>query len=250
MSLYYEGASLLHRLTPLTKIVVTLIAMFHMVLFPQLKYILLHLMAATALLVTARPRIPIRVWAGALAVVVGHGWINAVMVRSGSLLLDLGWLKVYWEGLELGITLAARVMAIILYSILVAATTNPRDLAVSIAKLGVDYRYAFAAYVTFRMAPLVRRDLENVLMSRKIRGVKTRVNPIELMASILAPLLSLVVRRSTLLSISMESRAFGALRSRAYYWDVQSGVRDYAFLAAFLTYLIVGTCLLTYVNYP
>lgn len=56
--------------------------------------------------------------------------------------------------------LGAKVAAITLYSILVVSTTNPRDLAVSIAKLGVDYRYAFVAYATFRMAPLVHRDLK------------------------------------------------------------------------------------------
>ncbi|RLF06627.1 MAG: hypothetical protein DRK00_01135 [Thermoprotei archaeon] len=244
MSLYYEGTSPLHKLTPLTKIVITLVAIFHMALFPQLEYICLHLAAAAALLAMARPRVPVKVWAGALAIVVGHGWINAVMVRSGTPLLKVGYLEVYWEGLELGVMLAARVTAIILYSILVAATTNPRDLAISIAKLGVDYRYAFAAYVTFRMAPLVRRDLENILISRRIRGIKVRENPLESMAGILAPLLSLIVRRSTLLSISMESRAFGAMRSRAYYWDVQVGAKDYAFSMVFLAYLISGTCLL------
>lgn len=68
---------------------------------------------------------------------------------------------------------------------------------------------------------------------------------IESASSILASLLYLIVRRSTLLSISMESRAFGAAKSRAYYWDVRLRAIDYAFTAAFLTYLITGTLLLT-----
>lgn len=93
MSLYYRGDFLLHKLTPLTKMAVTLIAILHVVAFPQLNYVCMHLAAAAALLVIARPRVPLKVWASALAVAVGHGWINAVMAREGTPLLKMGGLS-------------------------------------------------------------------------------------------------------------------------------------------------------------
>ena len=248
MSLYYEGGTVLHRLNPLTKLALSLVAVAHMIAFPDLWPILTHVALGALLVLYARPKLPRELWLGILTLLIGHAWVNAVLYGGDTVLLDLRIVRISAEGLVFGAKLAARVLAIVLYSIAVASTTNPRDLAVSISRqLGVNYRYAFAAFVTFRMAPLVSRDLENILLSRKMRGWKQR-SPVAAVASVLAPLLALVAKRSVTMSLSMESRGFGAYKDRTYYRDVKVTRADYLAIAAYALYLVAATVILHFIG--
>ncbi len=249
MSLYYEGDTVLHRMNPLFKLALTLVAFIHMVIFPDFTPILIHFITSILLLVYSKPRIPRGIVLGIAAIVLGHGWINMVLYRRGNITIDLYFVKLTQEGIVLGLLLALRVATIALYSLTVAATTNPRDLAVSLTRqLGINYRYSYATYVTFRMAPIVYRDLSNILIARKIRGYKGPRSPIKRIVSIFTPLLALVVKRSITLSLSMESRGFGAYESRFFFRDVKTSRIDYIILGAYLTYLSIITIVLAYLG--
>ena len=149
-----------------------------MIIFSSFVPILIHFLTSILLLIYARPKIPFKMILGIIIMVFGHGWINAVLYRKEIVVLDLYFIKLTYEGLSFGFLLALRVTTIVLYSLMVATTTNPRDLAVSFTKqLGINYRYSYATYVTFRMAPIVYRDLSNILVARKIRNYRVSANP-------------------------------------------------------------------------
>lgn len=80
------------------------------------------------------------------------------------------------------------------------------------------------------MAPIVYRDLSNILVARKIRNYRESAKPLRKLVSIFTPLLALIVKRSITLSLSMESRGFGAYKNRVFYRDVNLTRLDYTFL--------------------
>ena len=241
MALYFEGSTFLHKLNPLVKLAMSFAAIVHMILFPSFWPVSIHVVTGVVLLAYVRPRLPRALWAGIFTLFVGHAWINAALYRGGTPIAAVGPILLTWEGVMLGFKLALRVLAIVFYSLLAAATTNPRDLAVSLAnQLGVDYRYAYAAHVTFRMAPLVKRDLENILLSRRMRGYRGG-GLVGRMVSVITPLIALVVKRSITMSLSMESRGFGAYRERTYFKPVKVTKTDYVAASLFLAYLLATT---------
>jgi len=63
---------------------------------------------------------------------------------------------------------------------------------------------------------------------------------------VLAPLLALVAKRSVTMSLSMESRGFGAYKDRTYYRDVKVTRTDYLAIAAYVLYLVAVTAVLHY----
>ena len=241
MALYFEGSTFLHKLNPLVKLAMSFAAIVHMILFPSFWPVSIHVVTGVVLLAYVRPRLPRALWAGIFTLFVGHAWVNAALYRGGTPIAAVGPILLTWEGVMLGFKLALRVLAIVFYSLLAAATTNPRDLAVSLAnQLGVDYRYAYAAHVTFRMAPLVKRDLENILLSRRMRGYRGG-GLVGRMVSVITPLIALVVKRSITMSLSMESRGFGAYRERTYFKPVKVTKTDYVAASLFLAYLLATT---------
>lgn len=241
MALYFEGGTFLHKLNPLVKLAMSFAAIVHMILFPSFWPMAVHVVTGIVLLAYVRPRLPRALWVAVFTLFVGHAWVNAALYRGGTPIAELGPIVLTWEGVMLGFKLALRVLAIVFYSLLAAATTNPRDLAVSLAnQLGVDYRYAYATHVTFRMAPLVKRDLENILLSRKMRGYRGG-GLIGRIVSVIAPLMALVVKRSITMSLSMESRGFGAYKERTYYKPVKVKKIDYVVASLFLVYLFATT---------
>jgi len=210
VSLYYEGDTLLHRLNPLTKLLVSTVAVFHAGILGTPLVLAAHLAAASMLVAVARPRLNRLIALGAAAAVFGQWWVNAALYHYN---LGLDW----QESSTLALLLAARVAVIILYSLAFVATTSPRDLAVALsASLHVPYIYSFMSFVTLRMMPLLARDLENIRAARLVRGYKPPRSPVARLASLLSPLLAVAVRRSVYMGLAMEARGFGAYPDRSY----------------------------------
>lgn len=210
MTLYYEGDTFLHRINPLTKFAVALLAVFHAGLQPMPYILLTHLVVGSILVLVAKPKLNKLVFLGLLSAVVGHFWVNFVLFRY-NLGLEAS------EALYRACLLAARVLIIVLYSLAVLSTTNPRELAVAFSlHLRVPYTYSFMLFVALRMLPLISRDINNIVTARKVRGYLRLKNPMTIITSYLYPLFSLAVRRSITMGIALESRGFGAYRDRTY----------------------------------
>lgn len=233
MTLFYEGKTFLHKLNPLTKFTAALIAILHASLLSTPAVLLVHIMLGFILVVAARPRLRPIVLAGFSAAVIGHFWVNVLLYRYN---FGLNWP----DSLVSASLLAARVLVIVLYSITVLATTNPRDLAVAASvHLRIPYTYSFMVFVSLRMLPLIMRDMENMAIARKIRGYISVKNPISLLATYMTPLFSLAVRRSIYMGISLESKGFGKTRARTYLNPTRFGRGDWAFLAAMSTIIFI-----------
>lgn len=135
----------------------------------------------------------------------------------------------------LAVTITLRVLAIAIPAIVLFATTDPTDLADALAQLWkLPARFVIGALAAIRMLGLLGQDWHMLRLARRARGVADGVGP---WRSLLAlgnqalALLTIAIRRGSLLAIAMESRAFDGPVTRTWARESHFGTKDWAFVA-------------------
>lgn len=134
-----------------------------------------------------------------------------------------GWLTggiyLYKEGLFYGLAQGLRFTTMIAFGMLIAWTTEPRDLLLGLIRLKVPYGIAFMFITSVRFLPILISELFTVISIQRLRGanpVKTGKHTIRSVINILTPVLANSVKRAATLGASCESRAFNPNRPRTY----------------------------------
>ncbi|WP_308167859.1 energy-coupling factor transporter transmembrane component T family protein [Catellatospora tritici] len=132
--------------------------------------------------------------------------------RSGTVLLHFGPFLVTTTVLQNATTLALRLLAIALPSILVFSTTDPTDLADSLTQHArVPARFAIGALAAFRLVGLLGEEWRTIAMARRARGLDAGGNPVRwvrVFAGTGFGLLVAAIRRGTRLAVAMDARGF------------------------------------------
>ncbi|WP_235180965.1 ATP-binding cassette domain-containing protein [Nesterenkonia sp. AN1] len=155
-----------------------------------------------------------RIWPFAAGAVLA-AWGTAIAAEeSGRVLLDLGFTTISEGSITLGLALGARAFAIVLPSVIVFSTTDPTDLADSLAQqLRLPARFVLGALAAMRLLGLLAEHWRTIGQARRARGVGTHGGVVARMrgtASQAFGLLVQAIRMATRLAVTMESRGFGA----------------------------------------
>ncbi|WP_418968791.1 ATP-binding cassette domain-containing protein [Alloscardovia omnicolens] len=114
------------------------------------------------------------------------------------------------HNLMLATATSIRVLAMSAPAVVLVMRMDPTDLADAfVQKLKLSDRFVYAALAGFRLLPLLRVDMESIHQARRIRGIQSQ-SRIEKYKNDALNLLVLAIRRSTMLAIVMQARAFGA----------------------------------------
>lgn len=155
-----------------------------------------------------------RIWPFALGAVVA-AWGTAIAgEESGRILLDLGFTTISQGSLELGIALGSRAFAIVLPSVIVFSSTDPTDLADSLAQqLKLPSRFVLGALAAMRLLGLLAEHWTTLGYARRARGLGAHgglAARARTIGSQAFGLLVQAIRTATRVAITMESRGFGA----------------------------------------
>ncbi|WP_261624559.1 ATP-binding cassette domain-containing protein [Nesterenkonia marinintestina] len=156
----------------------------------------------------------LRVWPFAVGGVL-MVWSTALAGEdSGAVLLDLGYAQVSEGSLELGVALGVRAFAIVLPAVLVFSTTDPTDLADSLAQdLRLPARFVLGALAGMRLLGLLAQRWTTIGHARRARGITADrgiAARLRAFGSQSFGLLVSAIRTATRLAVTMESRGFGA----------------------------------------
>jgi energy-coupling factor transport system permease protein len=132
--------------------------------------------------------------------------------RSGAVLAAFGPAVVTTTVLGNALSLALRLLAVALPSILVFGTTDPTDLADSLMQHArVPPRFAIGALAAFRLVGLLGDEWRTTGTARRARGIDAGRDPVRwlrLFASTAFGLLVGAIRRGTRLAVAMDARGF------------------------------------------
>ncbi|HET8570809.1 MAG TPA: energy-coupling factor transporter transmembrane component T [Candidatus Limnocylindria bacterium] len=152
----------------------------------------------------------------------GIGLANALFPgeASGTLLISFGPIRLTTASLLTGLGLALRLLGIAFAGVLALATTDPTDLAESLAQqLHLSPRFAIGALAAVRLLPLLGQEWQTISLARRARGVDAGGSPaaaVRLFAGMLLALLVAGIRRGTRLAMAMDARGFGARDCRTW----------------------------------
>src|SRR3990172_3296788 len=244
---FIPGNTPLHRIYPLTKVGWLLVVATCLFVYqsPISGAIILGAVLVLTLVVA---RVPLRLMLRSSWVIFGIAVILTgfhLFADPGKTVLVLGPLHVSDVGLETGPIYFFRLSAVVLGSFLLIWTTDIRDLMVSIARIGVPYRFAYAVFLALRFLPMFQREIDAVRDAHRIRGMASRsgiAQRFRLWRRYLFTVLINGLRKAEATATALDSRAFGAFPTRTYVKMMQfdpSGlllVASFALLTGVLIY--------------
>lgn len=252
-TIYYEGNSFLHRLNPLSKLLVSLPLMVFMLLTTE-PWTPLAFIALTIIILFALGQVPLsrfmRILSPMLLLVLFFllfypFMIRASLVNDTPLLFQVGPVTVYQGGIYHGFTTGLRVLALLLLSLPFSLTTDSADfLRALVQQWRLPYRLGYSTLAAFRFVPMLQTEMAVIQAAQRVRGVNGvhgLRGGLERMRRYAVPLLATAIRQAERSALAMEGRAFGAFADRTYFRKMTFLRADWFFVAGMwaLSLLIV-----------
>jgi energy-coupling factor transport system permease protein len=241
---YVPGDTPLHRLNPLTKLLLSLlicascfVSGYHLF---SVGIIILNLLMAASAGILRRAAVMLTSLAKLSLVLF---LIQVLCVRQGTplLTLPLG-LIITDRGVSFSLLIVLRLIAATLPLALMLSVTQLSDLSGALVdRAGVPYPYAFALTTSIRFIPVFAGEMSGIMEAQTARGVdfdsRNPLKKIRLILPLCVPLLISSVQRIEGSALSAQLRGFN-LRRR------HSGYKQYPFRITDLTSLLAGAALI------
>ncbi len=256
MGQYFPANSVLHRMDPRMKLILT-VFWICMVFVPKNWY---GIAAAAAFLfvIIAFSGLPMRLVFKSIKpivpVILFTSAINVFYVSKGALLVDWWIFRIHTGGLVTAAFIAIRILCLIAGSSLLTYTTLPTALTDALERLLKPLKLvrlpvhdlAMMMTIALRFIPTLIEETDKIMSAQKARGADLEsgklLERVRAMIPILIPLLASSFRRAYELATAMECRCYHGGEGRTRMKELHLAARDYTALgicAVFLAGLIV-----------
>lgn len=246
MDLYSDKDTFLHRLDPRVKLLA--VAMISALAFILSEIWPLLVLLAFILLLMALTGSSFRKAFFALKFVIRFMVLITVLWplfdRSGTpVLFSIGPLDITEPAVWRGATSAVRVGCFATVWYILMFTTSQRDLVRGLTKLGLRFDYGLALAISFRFIPTFGLTIESIKDAQRARALELDRGSLwrrsKNYVTVLVPTVVTALRTAHMLSLTLQSRAYGAVRDRTYLREVRMGRSDYiAAVVALLVFLV------------
>ena len=153
-------------------------------------------------------------------------------------LADVGPFSLYTESILYGMLFSSRILCICTWSILMLMTLHPGELSSALQRAKVPYTVNFMITTTLQLIPIIQREFGIILSAQKSRAMQAQGFK-ALLPSII-PVFAGAIDRVSQLSMSLETRAFGANKERTLLRYKKFTIKETTFsLLALLPIIIV-----------
>ena len=238
---YYPGDTLVHRLDPRTKLVLTLVyiaALFTAALYVGYILVLLFLVFGVAV-----SGIKVKTILSGLKpliiIVLITGILNLFYTKGEHLLVHFWRISIYWEGVETAVFMALRIMLLIAGTLLLTYTTSPLQLTDGLEsllnplkKLHVPvHELAMMMSIALRFIPTLIEETDKIMSAQRARGADFETGGLiakaKAMLPLLIPLFVSAFRRADELATAMESRCYHGGEGRTRMKQLSMARRDW-----------------------
>ena len=219
---FYPGDSLLHRMDPRTKILLT-VAMIVTVFLVRgfLGYVALFLYIAAA---ARAAKVSLKVLAKGikpiLFIILLTFFLNVFFAAGEDVIFAWKFITVSWTGVKMAIYMALRLILLVLGTQLLTLTTSPIALTDGLERLFRPMsRIGFPAHelammmsIALRFIPTLLEEADKIMKAQKARGADfesgTLIQRARAMLPLLVPLFVSAFRRADELALAMEARCY------------------------------------------
>ena len=249
---YYPGNSLIHRLDPRTKILVTLF--FIIALFLAAGAVSYGILWGFVFLIILLSRLPLLLVLKSIKPL----WIIIVLTmaihmftgQGENIIFSWKFFKVTQEGLEMGLKMSMRLILLLLISSILTFTTSPIVLTDGIEallrpfkRLGVPaHELAMMMTIALRFIPTLLEETDRIMKAQTARGADfssgNLMQRAKNMLPLLIPLFISAFRRADDLAVAMEARCYRGGEGRTRMHELMYYGRDYAALTT--VFILIG----------
>jgi len=239
------GRSWLHRLDPMSKLLMTGVALALVFVWPTLVGNAAVVLVVGVLLVSAgvgaaAAKAFTAVLLAAATFLVVQGIANPA---GATLVVDLGPLSLYREGLAVGALLALRLFGILGAMLLTLLTTRPTDLVEALTRRGLPHRAGWVLASVVQIIPTVVHRYSVVRDAQAARGLEARGSPLRRLraaTAVLGPVVTSSLVAAEERALALEVRGFSAEGPRTYLREEQQPGWAPAVRAAAVAVLVVA----------
>ena len=253
---YYKAESIIHRLDPRTKLVIT--CLFLMSLFVGNNFYGYGIAIGVIIIYTLLSKVPfsfIRKGLKPVGYIILLSVVLNLFTTPGEAIFTWKFVKITGAGVELAVLIAIRIMLLIVGSSIMTYTTTPNQLTDGIEKLFnwmnklhiPVHEIAMMMSIALRFVPILVEELDKIMKAQTARGAKFNTGKlsarIKSMIPIVVPLFVSAIRRANDLAMAMESRCYRGGEGRTKLKPLKYARRDIVFYGVILIYmcLMIGT---------
>ncbi len=250
---YYPADSILHKLDPRTKIIVTF--MYISSLFISKQFIGYGITLIFLMSIIKISKVPLKfILKGLKAIVVIILLtisVNIFLTPGETKLFEFGVIKITLEGLQLAAFMAARLILLIVGSSLLTLTTSPISLTDGIEallkpleKIKVPaHEIAMMMTIALRFIPILLEETDKIMKAQMARGAEFEkgnlIKRAKSLIPLLVPLFISSFRRADDLALAMEARCYRGGEGRTRMHQLKYFNVDYRAFGVGILYLTV-----------
>lgn len=248
---FFPGDSLLHKLDPRVKLILT--TAYIILVFIARGVAGFAVILAFTLAMIALSKIPAKVILRGLKplifIIAFTAIINVFWTKGDNLLLKLGFIEIYYEGVLYAVLMVLRVVLLLLgSSVLLTYTTSPIALTDGLERLLSPlkklrmpvHEFAMMMTIALRFIPTLIEETDKIMNAQKARGVDFSTGNIiqraKALIPILIPLFVSAFRRADELAIAMECRCYRGGEGRTRMKVLKLASRDFVASAIFAVF--------------
>lgn len=247
---YFPGNSLIHRLDPRFKIVLTLI--YILMLFTGSNILCLAVGTVYTVGAVILSGIPIKMFVKSIRPLLPFLLLTAVIniffLEGGEIYLQWHFIKITEKGVSVSIFMMVRIILLLMGSSLLTYTTSPITLTDAVERLLSPlkvlkvpvHELAMMMSIALRFIPTLIEETDKIMSAQKARGAEIDSGSLAAraknMISILVPLFISSFRRADELATAMECRCYRGGEGRTRLRQMKAGMRDYIALAVTLIF--------------
>ena len=247
---YCEGNSIIHRLDPRWKIIISLIYIV-MIFISKSAGAFILLTAASVIFVLMTelsPMMIVRSLRPLLFIIIFTAVINIFWMTGDTLLFELGFIHVYLEGIINALLIVLRiVLLIVATSVFLTFTTTPlaltdalEQLLAPLGKLHVPvHEFSMMMTIALRFIPTLIDETQKIIAAQTARGADFSsgglIKRAKALIPILIPLFISAFRRADELATAMECRCYTGGTGRTRMNRLKSSWKDVVFTLCIIT---------------
>lgn len=229
---YRPGNSLLHRLNPLTKIVVAGAVIVCGFLLPDFRGPLVLLIAVLALAAVAGllKRILLMAAAVLITLFIGVFVLQGLFHEGdGTALLSVGPVTLWLDGFQRALLIFFRIAIIVCAMLLFILSTHPKDLVIALNNRGVSPKLTYVLVASLQFTPQMQRRARAITEAQQARGLNVKGSwrrRIQALITIMVPLLVGALIGAETRALALEARGFSRRGPRTYLREVPDTTTD------------------------
>ncbi|MBQ9894295.1 MAG: energy-coupling factor transporter transmembrane protein EcfT [Ruminococcus sp.] len=248
---YFPGNSVIHKLDPRFKIILTIL--YIVMLFTGDSLLCLVVGAVYTVMAILLSRIKLKMFVKSVKPIIPFlvitAVINLLLVNSGEVLWRWKFFKITDEGINISLFMIIRIVLLIAGTSILTYTTSPITLTDSIERLLSPlkkirfpvHELAMMMSIALRFIPTLIEETDKIMSAQKARGAEidtgSFMNRARNLISILVPLFISSFRRADELATAMECRCYNGGEGRTRLRQLKSSARDYIAIAVTVMFL-------------